>query len=188
MLPSTTPEKWLEAAYALFVNDGPLELKVERMARILKMNKSGFYHYFGTLEIFLEELMQKHIAEGKLMESRIVTIKDFETDFTEIILDFKFSVLFHMRLVRNRHVALFEKTYMHINEFIDHAILPSWAIYIGLENDHALALRYFEIIRDMFYSRLSPEKFDEEHFLILIRDAKNVVAELKQKPLGDVLG
>jgi AcrR family transcriptional regulator len=41
---------WTEVGYALFAEEGLDGIQVERLARILKLNKSGFYHYFRDLD------------------------------------------------------------------------------------------------------------------------------------------
>ena len=43
---------WTEEGYRLFAKEGLDGIQVERLARILSLNKSGFYHYFGDLEGF----------------------------------------------------------------------------------------------------------------------------------------
>jgi AcrR family transcriptional regulator len=43
---------WIKAGYKLLGTEGMDGIKVERLARILDLNKSGFYHYFGTMEFY----------------------------------------------------------------------------------------------------------------------------------------
>ncbi len=40
-------EKWIKAGYALLATDEIDGINIERLARALNVNKSGFYHYFG---------------------------------------------------------------------------------------------------------------------------------------------
>ena len=51
---------WTEVGYDLFAHEGLDGIQVERLARILQLNKSGFYHYFGDLEGFCMELFALH--------------------------------------------------------------------------------------------------------------------------------
>jgi AcrR family transcriptional regulator len=55
---------WIENGYALFAQDGLDGIQVERLAKMVSLNKSGFYHYFGDRESFLEELMKHHYANS----------------------------------------------------------------------------------------------------------------------------
>jgi hypothetical protein len=41
-----TIQGWLDVGYKIFAHEGPEGIQVERLARILGVNKSGFYHFF----------------------------------------------------------------------------------------------------------------------------------------------
>lgn len=51
---------WTEGGYKIFANEGTEGIQVERLARILNLNNSGFYHYFGDLKSFIDELLKLH--------------------------------------------------------------------------------------------------------------------------------
>ena len=51
---------WTEVGYNLFAEEGIEGIQVERLARILQLNKSGFYHYFGDIDGYCEELINLH--------------------------------------------------------------------------------------------------------------------------------
>jgi AcrR family transcriptional regulator len=51
---------WTEEGYNIFAKEGLDAIQVERLARILHLNKSGFYHYFGDLEGYCVELIKMH--------------------------------------------------------------------------------------------------------------------------------
>ncbi|PLX01901.1 MAG: hypothetical protein C0594_12465, partial [Marinilabiliales bacterium] len=50
-------EDWINLGYKLFSEQGDTGIIVEKMAKILKVNKSSFYWYFKTKTIFIEELI-----------------------------------------------------------------------------------------------------------------------------------
>jgi len=50
-------EDWIELGYKLFAELGDTGINVEKMARILKVNKSSFYWHFKTRKIFIEQLI-----------------------------------------------------------------------------------------------------------------------------------
>ncbi|HMG91387.1 MAG TPA: helix-turn-helix domain-containing protein [Chryseolinea sp.] len=50
-------EIWLKAGYKLLGREGMEGVKIERIARVLNLNKSGFYYYFKTMEGFLTCLL-----------------------------------------------------------------------------------------------------------------------------------
>ncbi len=65
---------WLNLGYELFSEEGHEGLQVERLSRILGKNKSGFYHFFGNRETFLESLMKMHLANEKDMITKLVNL------------------------------------------------------------------------------------------------------------------
>jgi AcrR family transcriptional regulator len=54
---------WLDTGYELFAREGLEGIQIERLARIVGLNKSGFYHYFGNLEIYRHELVKSHVQK-----------------------------------------------------------------------------------------------------------------------------
>ena len=53
MTKSNTSQKWIEAGYERFAHEGPHGIQVERLARIIGVNKSGFYHYLVIMKSLL---------------------------------------------------------------------------------------------------------------------------------------
>jgi AcrR family transcriptional regulator len=64
-------DSWLSSGYELFAQEGPDGIQVERLARILNLNKSDFYHYFGEIENFLLELMILQHSNGKRLHNEM---------------------------------------------------------------------------------------------------------------------
>ena len=46
-------QRWMNEGYDLFAREGPEGIQVERLARVLGLNKSGFYHHFGDRNTYL---------------------------------------------------------------------------------------------------------------------------------------
>ncbi len=53
--------QWIEEGYLMISRNGFSSLKIETIARSISKNKSSFYHYFGDVEVFEEELLKYHI-------------------------------------------------------------------------------------------------------------------------------
>jgi len=58
-MPKIIAEKkdWINLGYRLFSEEGVTGIVVEKMAKKLKVNKSGFYWHFKTKEKFIEQLI-----------------------------------------------------------------------------------------------------------------------------------
>lgn len=169
---------WLEAGYHNFAVAGLKGIPVERLAKALDLNKSGYYHYFGNQDNFLERLMDHHIRKSTLLACEIHSMKKFDPDFFDWLIKYTDTTMVHMQLVRYRHLPLFSKSYKAINAVVDRAIVPSWAHFIGTPENPELALKYFQQVRDMFYSRITLEDMNPVFIRNLFGEARELVQEL----------
>lgn len=86
---SETKKKWIEIGYDLFANEGPEGVQVERMSRILKLNKSGFYHHFGNMELFSSELVTYHHHMIELYLADAAACKNIDPEYLEVMVKHK---------------------------------------------------------------------------------------------------
>jgi hypothetical protein len=86
----------------------------------------------------------------------------------------------HMQLIRNRHIKLFTDTFSETSRKIDLALLPLWTKYIEVTDQPDAALRYFEIIRDMFFSRISFETLHYDYLHTMASEAKTIISTLQK--------
>lgn len=175
---SNSLKTWIDSGYTLFAQEGLEGIQVERLAKILDLNKSGFYHYFGSRDVFLEQLMEHHFEIAIFIAREMSKIKQFDPDFFHTLLRFKIPVLVHMQLVRNRHHPFLEKTFVKVNSLVDPAVVPSFAEFIDMPGQTELARKYFELSRDMFYSRITEDKMNEEYLRSLIHEVRKVLQEI----------
>ncbi len=171
---ANTKALWLKTGYDLFGREGKHEVRIEKLARILGLNKSGFYHYFGDLESFFFHLIELHYIKADLLIKDVRLCKSIDPDFLNVLIKHQITVLNHMQLVVNRDNALFYEAYQKINEKVDNTVLPLWASFVGIPNKTNVALKYFEIVRDMFYSRISLENMNYPFLRQLAGDAKYI--------------
>ncbi len=83
-------EKWIKEGYSLLAKEGPAGIQVERLARIIGVNKSGFYHHFGDRDCYLEELKRYHENLTKKFTSEVIHLKHFDPDYFEVLVEYKF--------------------------------------------------------------------------------------------------
>ncbi len=168
---------WIEAGYEQFAAEGLEGIQVERLARITGLNKSGYYHYFGDRNSFLEHLMKNHISCAEQLTIDMSMMKQFDPDFIHVLLKYPRTILVHMQLVRNRQDKFLNEVYVLVNGFVDKAILPHWAEFIGTPHHHEFAFKYFEQARDMFYSRITDKTMNQEFLQHFIYEAKDLLQE-----------
>ena len=89
---------WTEEGYRLFAKEGLYGIQVERLARILSLNKSGFYHYFGDIEGFCSALVELHKKKvGEFLQEVAVT-KKLDPDYLHLLLKYREMVTFQVQL------------------------------------------------------------------------------------------
>lgn len=169
---------WIQTGYELFAAEGLEGIQIERLAKITGLNKSGYYHYFGDRNSFLEHLMRHHVSLAERLTIDMRLMKQFDPDFIHVLLKYPITILAHMQLVRNRHDNFLFGIYSKINGFTDPAVVPAWAEFIGTPNNHEFALRYFEQARDMFYSRITYATMNHDFLHNLIYEVKGLLQEV----------
>jgi AcrR family transcriptional regulator len=169
---------WVHAGYEEFALYGLEGIKVERLAKKLNRNKSGYYHYFVEHRFFLEALMDHHMAMAKKIQSKMKEIKNFENDFIQILLEFRINILAHSQLVANRNDDFFVEYYNRINEIVELEVIPKWSVYLGLGHNKKLASQLFEIFREMFYAQITPEHMNWKFLSEFIFHAKQIVEDI----------
>lgn len=175
---------WIVKGYELLAREGPEGLQVERLARILDFNKSGFYHYFGNQSTYIQHLMQHHLKNVDLMVEAVHSMPQFMPGFAQLLADFSLSILTQKQLQRSRHIPLFAKTYDEVNKKIDPKILSLWANFIEIPDNPTLALRYLEFVRDLFYARVTSTTLTFEFVYNFIIESKEICDGFRDSSRG----
>jgi AcrR family transcriptional regulator len=174
--------KWVETGYVLFAESGPSGIQVEKMARILNANKSGFYHYFGDKEIFFSELAEYHDQMGKNFARELETLKKFEPDYIELLLKYKTQLFVQMQMKRHNDSFIFRETYNKVKKRNERVQNPLWSNYLGIPEQPEIALELFDIARDMIFTRTYMNDISHESLLELFQILKNTVTKIRKLP------
>ncbi len=169
---------WTEVGYELFATEGLDGIQVERLARILQLNKSGFYHYFGDMEVFCEELLRLHdkICDQYLIE--VSKLTSIDPGFLQLMIKYKTGVLFNLQLIRHNDNPLFHKKAERVDLEEEVLLRALWSDYIGFHDSPPLAIKYYGIVRDMLYTRLSPQNFNYPFLHNMMTEAKVLMEQI----------
>ena len=170
---------WLSVGYQIFGEEGPEGIQVERLSRILQVNKSSFYHFFVNKEMYIEELIRLHRQYGEELEQRVWKLDSFNPGYIQLLIEYRDTILFHRQLLRNSQFPEFKNVYHSINSKIELAILPLWKQEVGLPDATAQAL--FEIIRDTFFGRMNHKNFTADFVYGVLEEAKGLISQIKQR-------
>ena len=173
-----TSKRWIEAGYELFASEGLEGIRVERLARIVGLNKSGFYHYFADFDNFSLELIKHHFAAFDIFLEDVDRCQNIDPEYISILIKHKVTIMGQIHLVRDRGSRLLNGTHKALDDKIDHTIQRIWANYIQMPDNLNLALEYHRLIRDVFYSRVNLENFNYQYLHNLAEEAKGMVSKM----------
>ena len=180
MAKENSATKWLETGYTLFAREGPDGVQIEKIARLLALNKSSFYHYFGTLEIFNGLLIQHHYNKIDVAIEDAQEAESLDPDYLDTIVKHKVTFMFQMQLTRHTSNALFSKACLKVNQKIDQSVILLWNKHLGLTNNDDVSLLYLGFVRDTFYARISFENFNYHFLHEIASGAKRIVQEIQE--------
>jgi AcrR family transcriptional regulator len=177
---------WTELGYDLFANEGIDGLQVERLARILQLNKSGFYHYFGDLEGFCAELISLHKKKVSYFLQEVSLTQKIDPDYLLLLIKHAATVMFQVQLTRNKNGHSFYQESEKVDRRVDVALRDLWTDFLGIQNNPDLAMRYYDIVRDMFYTRISFQNLNYPFLHNLVTDAKLLIQEISRRVVAEL--
>lgn len=166
---------WIDAGYSQFAAEGLEGLQVERLARITGLNKSGYYHYFGDRDTFLEKLLEHHQTMATIFAEDLKKIQQFDPEFMEVLIKHTPKLMFHNQLVRNRHDKFLDKKYHQVNNIVDPIVSKLFGGFIGLNGNVEFSSKYYYQVRDTFYSQITLERLNYTFLRGFIYEAKEVI-------------
>jgi AcrR family transcriptional regulator len=166
---------WIEAGYDQFAAEGLEGIQVERMARITGLNKSGYYHYFGDRDTYLEKLMEKHLQLAVSYTNELKQVQQFDPEYIELLIKYAKQLMFTNQLVRNRNVKLLLRTHQLINEMVDPILSKLFADFIGFKDHLEFSTKYYNQVRFMFHAQITPERMNYPFLHDFMYEAKEVI-------------
>lgn len=171
-------DTWIKAGYELLATEGVEGIKVERLARILALNKSGFYYYFGTMDVLIKKLLQHHIHLAKTVAGELATCGNIDPDLLLLIVKYRtFFLVESQLLVKGRSIL----QYADVDEagrIVNDELLRLWGKTRELPEDTSVSLAYLNIIRHFFYARISPENMNYGFLHSLAAETQDVLGKV----------
>ena len=172
---------WTEQGYSLFAEEGLDGIQVERLARILQLNKSGFYHYFGDMDVYCSELLRLHEKKVDNYFHEIRRIHTIDPEYFQVVAREKVIMMFHVQLLRCKNKPAFYKVAEMLDQKEGEILSDLWNEYLGFNGNADLTLRYFDIVRDKFYTRVSLQNLTYEFVRDLLTEAKMLVQQMTER-------
>lgn len=174
-----TQHPWIEKGYHTFAYEGPLGLKVERLAREIGKNKSSFYHHFADLEVFIQLLLKHHLEQAHIMAQKEAASTNQEELVTALV-EHKIDLLFNRQLRVHRQNPDFEACFCQVTDLTVPAFMPIWSKILGLEGQTHLAGLVLQLSLENFYLQITDETLNPDWINQYIGQLKTLTQEFKK--------
>jgi AcrR family transcriptional regulator len=172
-----TRDLWIEKGYEHFALCGPDYLSINKLSKAMGLSRASFYHHFGDIDVFTEELLELHwqIAHqfsilGK--EKCTNLFPDLYDILEQNQLVLKFSLqLFHHRS-HPAYNSLFLKTYRDCADNFGNELFRKYFDLTQPENE---VYQLWLALGEAWYSRLSSEDMTSE---TLQKHSKEILSSL----------
>jgi len=165
-------QKWIEKGYKHFALYGPENLSINKLSKEMGVSRASFYHYFGDMEIFIEELLDRHWEISQKFNS--VGKKECKNLFPDLYLLLEHELVplkFSRQLFLNRKIPaynfLFLKTYSDsAKTFILNLFSKQFELHYIDQDTYNLWLT----VGESWYSRLDPDNLSAEKMQLLAEE------------------
>lgn len=180
---SESYNRWLEAAYICFAEEGPKNLSIMTLAKKCGLPRTNFYYYFENKEELIEKVIEFHFKSTTEifnieLENRL---HFFMPDLYVIVNEFKLGVQFAKQLFLNRENPAYNKAYKHGVALSADLIVPKFMAFlkIGLPLEAGKSLWF--TLNDTWYSRINFENFTVDSLCELSSEVIDSVIPLIEK-------
>jgi AcrR family transcriptional regulator len=156
--------KWLEEGYRQFADYGPDKLSINQISKEIGSSRASFYHYFGDIDVFIDELLSMH---WKIIEAFHEVAKKRCTklvpDLYNELARHPESLRFNLQLFHNRHIPDYNYIFIRTYETGAKAFaLKLFKAHFKLKLDDHEAYKLWLTLGEAWYSRLDPNDLSHE--------------------------
>lgn len=170
-------QKWIEKGYEHFALYGPKNLSINKLSKEIGSSRASFYHHFGDIEIFIEELLDIHWQiHQQFCSIGARKCKKFFPDLYLLLAQYPIPLQFSKQLFLNRNNPafnyLFMKTY---NASAKAFTLKLFAEQFGLHQNDEDTYNLWLTVGESWYSRLDTNSLSAEKMQKLAEEIMNSV-------------
>ncbi len=186
-VPEKTRQLWMEKGYEHFALYGPENLSINKISKEIGFPRACFYHYFGDIDVFIEELLTRHLQI--VHQFNLIGKRDCKNCFPDLYILLEkhpIPLKFCKQLFINRSKAIFNYSFIKAyHESSETFVLKLFSKQFGLKNNME-TYNLWVTVGESWYSRLdtndlSSEKMQQLAEEILDSVLKFVSSELYSK-------
>lgn len=173
-------QDWIDKGYAYVAEKGFDNLTVNTICREVGKSKSSFYHYFGELNQFEDDLLTYHFERAKIFGQKLNNCKNIHPDLVDVVMIFKEDIFFYKQLRIYRNSANHQQYNSKIFKLYEEAVLEKWSIYFGLNNQKIFASKFNKFVTEHFLMSITLENFTHDWISNYLNEVLEMVIQLKK--------
>jgi len=181
---NTSKQKWLEAGYHLFGEQGPKGLNIKLLAEEAGLPRTNFYYHFTDKDDLIDQLLYLH---SRIVDDFHVVLKEkmkvLIPDLYELIASHKEGAKFQRQLFFNRSDPRYNLVYMSAINLGNPIVIPKLIEYYKLNIPYPIIESLWVTVSDTWYSRLDFDKFDTLHLCALTEEIMKTVFDFAKTKL-----
>lgn len=187
-------QKWIKKGYEHFALYGPKNLSVNKLSKEIGSARASFYHHFGDIEIFIEELLDMHWQINQQFCSiGARECKKYFPDLYLLLEQYPIPLKFSKQLFLNRNNPSFNYLFMKAYNASARAfILKLFSEQFGLHHNYEDTYNLWLTVGESWYSRLDSNNLSALKMQQLAEEIMNSVlifmsSDLYSKMQGTLL-
>lgn len=158
---SKSYNRWIEAAYLYFAEEGPKNLSIMALAKLCGLPRTNFYYYFENKEDLIDKIIVFHFRTttdifNTELEKRL---NSFMPDLFVITYEFKLGIQFTKQLFKNREHVKFNEAYKQTTALSADLIVPKFMDFLKIDLPFEAGKSLWFTLTDTWYSRINFENF-----------------------------
>jgi AcrR family transcriptional regulator len=167
-------EIWIKTGYEIFALSGQVNLKIERLAKVVGKSKSSFYHHFADLELFIDFLLNYHLEQSAIIAQKEQNAKNIDPDLINILVEHRIDLLFNRQLRINQNTKIFAHTLYHSNKIIGDSFATAWARDINLQLSPKRLESVFALALENFYLQINDDNLNYPWLSAYFKNLKSI--------------
>jgi len=165
---------WITTGYQIFALQGEEALKIESLAKKVGVSKSSFYHHFADLEVFVEALLQFHLAQSHIIAQKEQQAKTVAPDLITILVTHKIDLLFNRQLRIHQNKPHYLATLNASNKIVGDAFTQVWIQDLQLKLSPQQLEGIFSLALHNFYLQINESNLTYEWLATYFAELKKI--------------
>ncbi|MBL7854078.1 MAG: TetR/AcrR family transcriptional regulator [Cyclobacteriaceae bacterium] len=175
-------DRWIEIGYHQLASASPEGIHVEELSRLLDLNKSGFYYYFGTRETYFEHLANYHIRQAELLMDQLKHHLILASSFRPFFDEFKLFLLVHRQMLLSQRLPCFAAAFEKVNLVADPILAEIWISQSALSLSSDVVAKFIALVRDAYLSNSTEQSLTWASLDEAIVNAEDLIRQLQSEP------